>query len=646
MLHYMKHYLSFLLPAGAAVLLASCSMNLEDDSVQSPDLVKVQNAPQFVSPASVLMDLDSAPDEALLSELAACGVVRVKPLFNMDRGDVELKKRLGMDRSFEAFLAEGVSPEEAVAGLSRIASVRTLQYNKQYRKASDCKVYPYPGPVAGTKAASDAVFNDPLLQDQWSYRNTGSKVISTSAYAGADINVKDVWTNLTTGDRSIIVAVVDEGVKFTHPDLAANMWTDSEGNHGYNFVDNGPVTWDKEKDSGHGTHCAGTIAAVNNNGIGVAGVAGGSGNGDGVRIMSCQIFSNDAGGTDAVSARAIEYAADNGASIISCSYGYDAGAIMSDSAYGKYCPHELRALRYFEGKKNNDILDGGVAIFAAGNDGKAYAAYPGALNDIISVSSFAPDFLPAYYTNYGPGCNIVAPGGEYNHRNNSGDRYLVRSAILSTVPSEVAGGPTVPDGQTDYAYMQGTSMACPHVSGIAALALSYAKKLGKKFTLKEFKDMLVTSANDFDSRLNGTKELANMSPISLGQYYKQMGTGSIDAWKLMMKIEGVPSLMVVPGSNQWVDVSSYFGTASTNLTYLSIEVLGNGTESLGLAEEPYMQYGRLFIHPTKVGSAKIRITAVAGGSEVGGDNAIGGMEVSQTISVIARNFKSDNGGWL
>ena len=132
-----------------------------------------------------------------------------------------------------------------------------------------------------TKAAVDYPFNDPQLSAQWHYVNTGDRSISPSSLAGADINVLDVWKNLTCGDPDIIVAVVDEGVKYTHPDLKDNMWVntgevpgngiDDDGNgyvddvYGYNFATRGPVSWDVDGDIGHGTHCAGTIAAVNNN---------------------------------------------------------------------------------------------------------------------------------------------------------------------------------------------------------------------------------------------------------------------------------------------------------------------------------------------------------------------------------------------
>ena len=111
------------------------------------------------------------------------------------------------------------------------------------------------------------------------------------------------------------------------------MWTNpnpspeynSQDIHGWNFAADGPVSWDQKGDSGHGTHVAGTVAAVNNNGIGVCGVAGGTGKGDGVRLMSCQIFSGDLTGDALVSSRAVKYAADHGASILQCSWGVKAG---------------------------------------------------------------------------------------------------------------------------------------------------------------------------------------------------------------------------------------------------------------------------------------------------------------------------------
>ena len=198
----------------------------------------------------------------------------------------------------------------------------------------------------------------------------------------------------------------------------------------------------------------------------------------------------------------------------------------------------------------------------------------------------------------------------------------------------------------DYGYMQGTSMACPHVSGVVALALSYAKKLGKTFDREDFKDMIVTSANDMDQYLNGSKTFYNGSTMSLAPYYHKLGTGSIDAWRLMMKVEGTPCLTAQIGTKQWLDLSPYFGTASTSLTYVGVEVDDDDSEALGLVETPYIQYGRLYIHPTKYGSGKVTVRAVGGGTELGGGENVGGMDVSCEIGIISSSFKSSNQGWL
>lgn len=616
---------------------------------------KVVSLGEEYDKSSVLVKFNQLPDEALLQSVSE-NAVSVEPLFNSIPNKKELERQFGLDRWYLVGLAEDSDFDETVARLCSFAEISTVEYCSIAKKASDCVVYPYSGGVdVLTKATVQNAFNDPMLSDQWHYNNTGNVAFATNVYKGADIDVKDVWTTLTCGDPDIIVAVVDEGVKYTHPDLRDNMWVneaelkgtagvDDDGNgyiddiYGYNFASRGEVSWGKEGDSGHGTHCAGTIAAVNNNGTGVSGVAGGSGKGDGCRIMSCQIFSGNTGGSVAITSRAIKYAADNGASVISCSFGYSSPFSSDDGYIRSQSSVEIDAIHYFEASKNNPVLDGNIAIFAAGNESHPYAHYPGAFHDIISVSAFAPDFLPAYYTNYGPGCNISAPGGEYYLGPN-----IEKSAVLSTLTSEISNN--------DYGYMQGTSMACPHVSGIVALALSYAKQLGKTFTRERFKEMVLASANDIDTRIGSVSSKSYyrnaMRDLQMAPYYHKMGTGSIDAWKLMMHIEGIPCLLAETGRKQWLDLSDYFGSASVSLTYLSVEVSDADREALGLAEDPELMYGRLYVHPTKIGAGKIKITAVGGGDSLGGgSNPPGGMPVTQEISIISRSFKSDNGGWL
>jgi subtilisin family serine protease len=590
------------------------------------------------------------------------GVTSLRRVFPYNPKHEERTRAAGLHRWYVVTFDKGADLEATALKLAKVGEVQNIEFNTKLDVAWEGPRVPLTAAdMAATRAAgsTNGGFNDPQLSRQWHYINNGSKTVASTARAGADINVKDAW-ELTGGNSAVVVAIVDQGIKYTHPDLAANMWTntteknggsgtDDDGNgykddiYGYNFAARGAITWDHEVwvnnqnvgDSGHGTHVAGTVAAVNNNGIGVSGVAGGTGRGDGVRLMSCQIFSGDAPGSGAIStsAEAIKYAADNGASIIQCSWGYQGGAMSSDNSFERNMGVEYNAIKYFIETKNCDAIDGGLAIFAAGNDAKAMSGYPAAYRDYISVTAFSADNLPAYYTNYGPGSNIAAPGGEYTI---SADPQKTYAMILSTVPSEL----TEYDG-SDYAFAQGTSMACPHMSGVAALGLSYALDKGKKFTLDEFKSMLLTSVNDMETFLDGSKE-----GLNLADYRKKMGTGSTDAYQLLMQIEGTPCLRAKVGTKQVIALTKYFGGSASNLTYLSVEMTQADKDKLGITDEPSISYGKLSIHCKKPGVAKIKITAVGGGENVGGGNTMGGMEITKEFAIIARATNNKNGGWL
>lgn len=665
----------------AATLAAVGCAEEYSENRADPTAAKVLNQPDASGENSLIVYISSnvaVPTE--MDRIAeSAGAVSYDRVFQKLASSESEICRFGLDRWYTLTFAPETDLRQAVELLSKEGGIERIQYNNRLKGLGEMKSASWK-PAPATKATSNiqAPFNDPALASQWHYHSTQKgKPVDTSV-PGSDINVYDAW-KLTTGDPSIIVAVVDEGVAYNHPDLAANMWKnekeipgngiDDDGNgyvddvYGYNFSMNEPqISWNKlisssggDGDLGHGTHVAGVVAAVNNNGVGISGIAGGSGKGDGVRIMSCQIFSGGQNCTEEYLAKAIRYAADNGASILQCSWGRPAGAVCDDNTYKTRQPLVYAAIEYFENADRKELgfdnpINGGVAFFAAGNDGKEMSGYPGALADIISVTAFASDYKPTGYTNYGPGCNIAAPGGEKYYTSPDGSTYICDGCVLSTMPEGYIYS-TDYDGK-GYGYMEGTSMACPHVSGVAALGLSYMKKLGKTCTKDEFKSMLLTSVNDMNAQCLGIKQTclyaANyaIGPLSLSKYRGKMGTGSIDAWKFLMNIEGTPCLTAVVGLEQAVSLESIFGGSYSSLKYLGVDISDEDYRALDLAAMPEIKAGRLVICPKKSGNIKITINAVAGGQTPGNGENMGGLTISKTVSLVARGVSSENGGWL
>ena len=598
--------------------------------------------------------------DAIADEL---GATAIEPVFSM-AVDGDLKRERGLHRWYIVAFDEELDVEVAAKKFAALDEVLRVQFNSRLNNPRPMVRPVSLDRVAAVTRATEQPFNDPMLPLQWHYNNDGKLQPhpQVEPKAGEDIDLFGAW-KYETGNSDVIVAVLDEGVCYEHPDLNANMWVnqkemsgaqgvDDDGNgvvddiYGINTITNdGNITWNAPDDVGHGTHVAGTVAAVNNNGVGVAGVAGGSGNGDGVRIMSCQIFSGEETSGAVGSARAAMYAADNGASILQNSWGYPEYAFASDAEYSKAYSVEYDAFQYFASKSNCSAMKGNVLIFAAGNMAQPVASYPGAYNDYIAVTAFAPDGLPAYYTCYDRGCNVAAPGGEYfwvSYPN----RYGESGCVLSTIPAD--------NNNRKYGYMQGTSMACPHVSGIAALALSYALDLGKTFTVDEFKALLLTSVNEIDSKLTGTKPNYGGGNLNLTSYKGKMGTGKIDAYRVLMAVRGTMSIPVPVGSEIVLDFNKYIGDGEVSLKVLSEYTISDETrEKLGITSDSLFG-GKLLLTCTKPGAGTINVAFIAGGTTEGGGLLTGGMRIEREFALIARESYSignsgmveDANGWL
>lgn len=595
--------------------------------------------------------IENGEVDSVVSELfSGIEITGFKPALSHKPKNQELARELGLHRWFTITFDEDIPVHNIAQQVAVRPEVCLLQFNKLAKPASDCKSIPFnPQPRLQSTAQRVEVipFDDPMNSYQWNLNNTGDKRVASTAREGADVGVMDAW-KLTAGTPDVIVAICDAPVKYTHPDLAAAMWVneaelygekgvDDDGNdyiddiHGYNFYKSsgslGAINWKAAGETGHGTHVAGIVGAVNGNGLGISSIAGGTGNGDGVRLMSCQIFEGASDAGDEGMADALMYAADNGACIAQCSYGYPAYSFENEISFSVNAPLEYRAIKYFTNPKNanHPALESNIIIFAAGNESVSESDYPGALSQCISVTGLGADYLPAGYTNYGRGCNIAAPGGDFWIGSYKEEENI--SQILSTCISEVS---------SDYAWMQGTSMACPHVSGVAALGVSYAGKLGKRFTAEEFTALLLTSVNDINQLIAETdiKPFKDLSFL-LKPYRKRMGTGAIDAWKLLMQIEGTPSVMIKSGVTSTVSLEEFFSEAYDDLTYLRVEIDDDAKKTLGLASTPRIENGVLTIACMKNGSAKIRVYA-----------DVGGTEISREISIISRGVYSENGGWF
>jgi len=304
--------------------------------------------------------------------------------------------------------------------------------------------------------------NDPLLGNLWGLKNVGQKDSENQlGTAGVDIDAERAW-DIETGSDSVIVAVIDTGVDYTHPDLADNMWNnvaekngqagvDDDGNgfvddiYGMNFTNAASPTADPRDDHGHGSHCSGTIGARGDDGKGIVGVAWNT------KIMALKFLGADGSGSLEGAIKAIDYATKMGAKILSNSWG---GGGVSQLL--------LESIQ-----RTNAA--GAVFVAAAGNDGSnndARPTYPASYDvpNMVAVAAIDNKGNLASFSNYGrTKVHVGAPG--------------------VNVYSSVTGG--------RYDSWSGTSMATPHVSGVVALMASHEPNL----TNLEIKERLIATVS-------------------------------------------------------------------------------------------------------------------------------------------------------
>jgi len=320
--------------------------------------------------------------------------------------------------------------------------------------------------------AFDLIPNDPSYSNQWAHPT---------------IQSPGAW-GITTGSSDVVIAIIDTGVDLNHPDLAGKLGA------GYDFVGGDTTPFDE---NGHGTHVAGIAAAVTNNGVGVAGMSWGA------QIMPVRVLNNQGSGYNTAITEGIIWAYQNGAHIINLSLGgIDFSQTMQDAIDAAHAAGSLVIAAM--GNCRTSCTIGGQTYY---NPTQYPAAYPNAM--AVSATDYGDGY--AYYSQYGSHCDIAAPGGEISY-------YHDPNGIYSTMPTYAVYMTTYYGYTTNYDYLQGTSQATPHVSGLAALIWSMDPTL----TNDEVQNLIEQTADDLGApgkdqdygwgRINAYTALLTLAP--------------------------------------------------------------------------------------------------------------------------------------
>ena len=432
---------------------------------------------QIIATRSGNIEVGHAALDAAAKKIRATGMTRVFPY----AGKFEPRTRkAGLHLWYTVSFDENVSVPEAMKALSAVSDLAIVE----------------PVLIPKSEAVEGFRYNDPLFEEQWYLYNPGTN----GMVAGCDIGILEAW-EIEKGKKEVIVAVADTKIDLWHKDLRANLWKnpgefnqypggDNDGN-GYVGDWYGPFgcpynnNMQQDRGTGHGTHVAGIVAAKNNNGEGVCGIAGGDSDNNGVSIMACQ------SGNPAH----LKYAADYGAVISTNSWFYEE-PVSADNI--QVMQDAVDYFVEYAGVDENGVqtgpMRGGIVFASAGNEGKELERHiPATLDKVIAVASIGPNFKKSGFSNYANWVDIAAPGGA------DGEGWQ----IMSTYPNNTYQGEV------------GTSMATPVVAGVAALIVSKFGGVGSGLTPYEVEYRL----------LRGVKPIDHYNP----GYEGKLGVGYVNA---------------------------------------------------------------------------------------------------------------------